>query len=43
VSNGSLPALSTNAPMSASFVEPTSPKINDMPYSISADDSTPMR
>ncbi len=32
-----------NAEMSDSRVEPAYPKISDMPYSINADDSTPMR
>src|SRR5262249_7397482 len=30
-------------PMSRSSVDPANPKINDMPYNITADDSTPNR
>src|SRR5690242_4228326 len=43
VRSGSLPAFETDAEISESFVVPVAPKISDMPYSISAEDSTPIR
>src|SRR5262245_53166670 len=41
-SSGFVPSAVMNSEMFESSVEPLYPKISDMPYSISADDSTPM-